>query len=311
MRIYFLDTVHPDLRAMLVEAGHEVIENYSCSYQELPELLSDADGIVIRSRLSLDAPMLKQLGHLKFIARSGAGLENIDLDVASAMDIAVYNSPEGNMRAVGEHATAMLLSLLNKIPKGNREIREGRWLREDNRGRELGELTVGLIGFGNMGRAFAKCLRGFDCKVMAYDKYHPFKDDYVQSVSLEQLQNECDVISFHTPQTEETKRYFDAQFLSNCSKPVYLINTARGSAVVIKDLVSGLKSGSILGACLDVLEYEPKSFEQIDFTSLPPEFKELISFENVILSPHVAGWTHRSLVKLATTLGEKILKYHS
>lgn len=311
MRIYFLDTVHPELKLMLTTAGHQVLENYVCEYDELPQVLSDADGIVIRSRLSLDGSMLKQLGHLQFIARSGAGLENIDLEVASAMEIAVYNSPEGNMRAVGEHATAMLLSLLNKIPKGNREIRGGHWLREDNRGKELGELTVGLIGFGNMGRAFAKCLRGFDCKVLAYDKYHPFSDDHVECVSLEKLQKTCDVVSFHTPQTEETKRYFDAQFLSKCSKPIYLINTARGSAVVIKDLVAGLKSEQVLGACLDVLEYEPKSFEQIDFASLPPEFQELISFENVILSPHVAGWTHRSLVKLATTLGEKILKNHS
>lgn len=308
MKVLFIDKVHPILQDQLLEAGYTITEDYTCSYEQLKDKISSYDGLVIRSRLKIDSQLLLATSQLKFIARSGAGLENIDLDAARQQGIEVFNSPEGNRDAVGEHALGMLLMLINKLHLGNRDIRNGHWQREKNRGKELGAMTVGLIGAGHMGQSFAKKLSGFACKVLAYDKYHPIEaHQNLIPATLKEVQEHSDVISFHTPHSEETHHYFDQFFLQSMKKPFYLINTARGSAVETGALIKGLKTGHVLGAALDVLEFEPSSFEDLDIASLPMEFQELLTFDNVVLSPHVAGWTNESLVKLAKVLGDKII----
>lgn len=308
MKVLFIDQVHPILQKQLREAGYSIEEDYSCSYEDLAQKISLYQGLVIRSRLKIDKNLLIKASGLRFIARSGAGLENIDLTAAKEQNIEVFNSPEGNRTAVGEHALGMLLMLLNNLQSSNRDIRSGLWEREKNRGKELSSMTVGIIGAGNMGRSFAEKLKGFNCNVLAFDKYNPIKaEGNMRPASLAQIQAEADVVSFHTPHTTETHHYFNEDFLKSMKNPFYLINTARGTAVETSALVSGLKQGKVLGAALDVLEYEPSSFEQLDLSSLPQSFKELLSFENVVLSPHVAGWTHESLIKLAEVLGDKII----
>jgi len=244
--------------------------------------------------------------NLKFIARVGAGLESIDEDYAAKKGIHLISAPEGNRNAVGEHALGMILMLFNKLKKADLEIRKGKWLREDNRGLELEGRTVGIIGYGNMGKSFAKKLCGFDCEVICYDIKENVGDEYARQVSLEELFEKTDVLSLHTPQTELTKKMVDQNFIGKFKNPFYLINTARGSAVVTDDLVEALKNGKIPGACLDVLEYEKASFENF-FTedNLPEAFQYLIKSDKVILSPHVAGWTVESRFKLADTIVKK------
>lgn len=308
MRVLFLDSVHPILEETLVKHGFECVHNYSCTYEAACEMLPDFDGIVVRSRIPIDANFIAAGTSLKFIARSGAGLENIDLEAAANAGVKVYNSPEGNRDAVGEHAIGMLLMLFNKLNTADLEVRRGEWNREENRGIEIAGRTVGIIGFGSMGSAFAKKLSGFDCQILAYDKYKSnYAPGYVEEVSLRDLQKQSDIISIHLPLSKETDYYIDESFINACSKSFYLINTARGRHVKIADLVKSLFSGKVAGACLDVLEYERKSFEKLSFESLPDDFKELIQTPNVILSPHVAGWTKESYVKLSSFLAEKIL----
>ena len=308
MKVLFIDRVHPILEERLIAEGHLCTHNYTCDFNELKQLISDQEGLVLRSRLKVNKELLREAKSLKFIARSGAGLENIDLETCAELGIEVFNSPEGNQDAVGEHAVGMLLMMLNHLGRCNQEVRDGLWRREANRGKELNAMCVGLIGFGHMGQRFAQKLSGIGCEILAYDKYasKPSQFDYVQSVSLEALQQRADVISFHTPQTAETKHYFNSAFLEKCEKKIYLINKARGSAVDTSALLEGLKSGKVLGACLDVLEYEPSSFEGLDTKALPQVFKELCAFEQVIFSPHVAGWTEESLIKLSSFLADKI-----
>ena len=308
MHVLFLDIVHPILEEMLSEEGFICAHNYECSYDEALELIPDYDGLVIRSRIPVDARFLAAAKSLKFIARSGAGLENIDLKAAASANVEVFNSPEGNMDAVGEHAIGMLLMLFNKLNFADAEVREGKWDREGNRGIELTGKTVGIIGFGHMGSAFAKKLSGFDCKILAYDKYKSgyAPNDVIES-TLESLKKQSDIISIHLPLSEETDYFVDQDFIKSCSKSFYLINTARGRHVKIPALLDGLASAKVLGACLDVLEYEKKSFEKLHFEDLPDDFKTLASLKQVVLSPHVAGWTKESYVKLSRFLGEKIL----
>lgn len=308
MRVLFLDIVHPILESMLVEKGFECVQNYSCTYNEALTLIPNYEGLVIRSRIPVDARFIDAAKALKFIARSGAGLENIDLKAAASANIEVFNSPEGNMDAVGEHAIGMLLFLFNKLNFADREVREGKWDREGNRGIELAGKTVGIIGFGSMGSAFAKKLSGFDCKILAYDKYKTgYAPSYVTESTLESLKKESDIISIHLPFSEETDYFIDRDFIESCAKPFYLINTARGRHVKTSDLLTGLASTKVLGACLDVLEYEKKSFEKLHFEDLPEDFKTLASLKQVVLSPHVAGWTKESYVKLSTFLADKII----
>ncbi|MBL4594243.1 MAG: hydroxyacid dehydrogenase, partial [Flavobacteriales bacterium] len=242
---------------------------------------------------------------------SGAGLENIDLPCAEQKGIKVFNSPEGNRVAVGEHALGMILMLFNQLKKGDLEVRKGFWDREGNRGLEIAGKTIAIIGYGNMGSAFAKTLSGFDCKVIAHDKYKTTLrqaqgNNYVKQVDLETIYKETDVLSIHLPLSEETYHYVNKEFLLKFKKPIYIINTARGNNVCVTDLVEALKINKVLGACLDVLEYETKSFETIASEELPEDFKYLAQSDKVILSPHVAGWTQESYVKLSSFLADKI-----
>lgn len=306
--VVFLDSVHPVLEEKLNKAGFECRMHFKTSFDELQDELKQAYGLVIRSRFTIDAQFLNSCPHLNFIARSGSGLENIDTALCSQKQIRLYNSPEGNRNAVAEHALGMLLSLMNNLNKADREVRNGIWKREANRGEELDGKTVGIIGYGNNGAAFAKKLRGFDVKVLAYDKYKSgFGDHTVQESTLASIQQQADIISFHIPQNKETKHFFNSDFLQQCQKPVYLLNLSRGKVVDTEAVVTGLKSGKLKGAGLDVLEYEQKSFEAFFAAELPAAFSYLVSAPNVILTPHVGGWTTESYYKLSSYLADKIL----
>jgi D-3-phosphoglycerate dehydrogenase len=313
MKILHLDSNHPLLRNQLNELGFTNDEDYSSSKSEIEEKIHLYDGFIIRSRFSIDKNFLDKATKLKFIARVGAGLENIDCDYAQSKSITLIAAPEGNRNAVGEHSLGMLLSLFNKLNKADKEVRNGKWLREENRGLELDGKTVGLIGYGNMGKAFAKKLRGFDVEVLCYDIKPNVSDENCQQVPLEELQKKADILSLHTPQTAITTKMINTTFINNFKKNFWLINTARGKSVVTQDLVTALKSGKIVGAGLDVLEYEKASFENLfkkDATlsalEMPQAFQYLINSEDVILSPHVAGWTLESNQKLAQTIVDKI-----
>ncbi|WP_417800467.1 2-hydroxyacid dehydrogenase [Tenacibaculum sp.] len=310
MKILHLDTNHPLLINQLNDLGFENYEDYTSSKLEIETVIHQYEGIVIRSRFTIDKQFLDKATNLKFIGRVGAGLENIDCDYAEKKGVDLISAPEGNRNAVGEHTLGMLLSLFNKLNKADKEVREGKWLREENRGIELDGKTVGIIGYGNMGKAFAKKLRGFDVEVICYDIKSAIGDKNAQQVSLKELQEKADVLSLHTPQTELTIKMVNSDFINSFSKPFWLLNTARGKSVVTKDLVEALQLGKVLGAGLDVLEYEKKSFENL-FTNqeievVPPALRYLINAENVLLSPHVAGWTIESKEKLAQTIVDKI-----
>jgi D-3-phosphoglycerate dehydrogenase len=310
MKILHLDTNHKLLIDQLADAGFQNDEDYTSSKSEVEAKIHEYDGIIIRSRFSIDKTFLDKATNLKFIGRVGAGLENIDCEYAEKKLVKLIAAPEGNSNAVGEHALGLLLSLINKLNSADRQVRKGRWLREENRGLELDKKAVGLIGYGNMGKAFAKKLRGFDVDVICYDIQSGVNDENCKQVSLEELQEKADVLSLHTPQTPLTKGMINTEFIAGFKKPFWLINTARGSAVVTKDLVQALKTKKILGAGLDVLEYEKSSFENLfDSNEIPVDFKFLIQSENVILTPHVAGWTIESKLKLAQTIVDKIKKH--
>jgi len=307
MKILHLDSNHPLLLNQLKHFGFENDEDYISSKSEIEARIHLYDGIIIRSRFSIDKNFLEKAINLKFIGRVGAGLENIDCDFAIKKGIELIAAPEGNSNAVGEHSLALLLSLFNKINKADKEIRNGKWLREENRGMELDGKTIGLIGYGNMGKSFAKKLRGFDVSVLCYDIKPNVEDENAKQVSLAEFQEKVDVISLHTPQTPMTRNMINADFINKIETNFWLINTARGSAVNTQDLVYALKKGKILGAGLDVLEYEKASFENLFANeNLPEAFQYLINSEKVILSPHVAGWTIESKEKLAQTIVNKI-----
>jgi D-3-phosphoglycerate dehydrogenase len=312
MKILHLDTNHPILIEQLNSLGFTNDEDYTSSKAEIIAKIHLYDGLIIRSRFSIDASFLEKAKNLKFIGRVGAGLENIDCSYAKNNGITLIAAPEGNRNAVGEHCLGMLLSLFNKLNKANGEIKKGQWLREENRGVELDGKTVGVIGYGNMGKSFAKKLRGFNVEVLCYDLKPNVSDDCCKQVSLREFQQKVDVLSLHTPQTELTRNMVNTNFIESFKKNFWLLNTARGTSVVTKDLVIALKSGKILGAGLDVLEYEKASFENL-FTNdkIPKAFQYLINSNNVLLSPHVAGWTFESKEKLAQTIVDKIKKNYS
>lgn len=309
MKILHLDTNHPILIHQLNDVGFQNDEDYTSSKSEIEKKIHLYDGIIIRSRFSIDKIFLDKAINLKFIGRVGAGLENIDCDYATSKNIQLIAAPEGNRNAVGEHTLGMLLSLFNKLNKANNQVKKGLWLREENRGIELDGKTIGLIGYGNMGKSFAKKLRGFEVKVLCYDIKPGVGDDNCIQVSLEELQQKVDVLSLHTPQTALTKNMITSDFINGFKKGFWFLNTARGTSVVTKDLVSAIKSGKILGAGLDVLEYEKSSFENFfSDKNLPEAFQYLLQADNVLLTPHVAGWTIESHEKLAQTIVDKIKK---
>ncbi len=309
MRILHLDQNHPLLIEQLTAAGYTNDENYTISKEETEKIISGYDGIVIRSRFKIDKQFIDAALNLKFVARVGAGLESIDTPYAKSKGIYLINAPEGNRNAVGEHTLGMILSLFNKLNQADAEVKVGYWNRESNRGLELEGKTVGIIGYGNMGKAFAKKLQGFDCDVLCYDILEGVGDTNARQVSLKELQKKTDVLSLHTPWTPQTDKMVDHAFINAFAKAFYLINTARGKSVVTSALVTALKSGKIKGAGLDVLEYEKLSFENL-FTSteeMPEPLKYLITSPNVLLTPHIAGWTVESKRKLAQTIVDKIL----
>lgn len=309
MKVLFLDKVHPALEERLEKRGFSTEHCLEGGKVYVESIVEDYDGIVIRSRIPIDRNFLERAERLKFIARAGAGLENIDTDTCSEKGVKVFHAPEGNRDAVGEHAIGMLLSLFNHLCKGDREVRNGIWDREGNRGIELGERSVGIIGYGNTGQAFAKKLQGFGCRVMAYDKYKEVSDPGVEGVSLETLKREADLVSFHVPLTEETHYYFDRDLLEGMRSPFHLVNTSRGKVLDTEALIQGLREGKVLGACLDVLEFEKSSFEGLREEEVPIAYRQLMEEEKVLLSPHVAGWTDASHRRLSEVLAEKILKW--
>ncbi|HEY9115209.1 MAG TPA: NAD(P)-dependent oxidoreductase, partial [Bacteroidales bacterium] len=291
---------------------------FHCDYfsdygkDDFEKILQNYIGIIIRSKIKIDQNFIDKGRNLKFIARVGAGMENIAFDYAALKGIKCLNAPEGNRDAVGEHAIGMLLSLLNRLNIVDDEVRKGVWLREENRGVELGGKTIGIIGYGNTGGAFARKAKGFDVKILAYDKYKfDFSDAFVSEATMEDLYEQCDIISFHIPLTDETTFLCDKDFLKKFKKNIYLINTSRGKVVKTADLLEFMETGKVKGACLDVLEFEKSSFEGIGNEHIPSELKKLFRLKNVILSPHIAGWTHESNLKMAMTIYEKITSLES
>ncbi len=302
MKILFIDTVHPLLKQELEKENHICDSAYNKSKTEIQQIISNYQGIIIRSRFKIDKQFIDCGSNLKFIARAGSGLENIDVEYAENKNIHCYNAAEGNRQAVAEHALGMLLSLFNNLNNADQEVREGKWERERNRGIELAGKTVGIIGYGNNGSAFAEVLKGFNVKILAYDKY---LTNYPQESSMENINKEADIISLHVPLTDETTYLVDDNFINKFAKNFYLINTARGKCLNTKNLVKALENNKIKGACLDVLEYEKTSFENLSKDGLTSDMQYLMNAQNTILSPHVAGWTVESNVKIAEVLLNK------
>lgn len=326
-KVLISDRTHPVLEERLRSAGFDVSVEPDHDYDSLIRAAHGCDGLVVRSKVIIDRPFIDAVlssspcqgeedrpkgggGVLRCIGRVGAGMETIDTDYAESRGIRCLNSPEGNRDAVGEHTVGLLLSLLNNIARADAEVRQGLWRREANRGHELGSLTVGIIGFGNMGQAFAKRLSGFGCRIIYYDKYLDRLDrlaglerlERLERVSLETLQQEADVVSFHVPLTDETRHYLSSDFIAAMQKPFYLLNTSRGAVVDTDALAQGLASGKVLGAGLDVLENE-----NMQSDSLKTLNSELLT-QNVVFTPHVAGWTVESKYKLAAVLADKMIE---
>lgn len=306
MKVLLLDSNHAYLKEGLEQLGHLCDEDFTSSKSDIEKKIHLYQGIVIRSRFGIDKIFIDAATNLKFIARVGAGLENIDIAYAEKKGINLISAPEGNRNAVGEHTLGMLLSLLNHLNRVDREVRQGIWLRAENRGTELEGKTVGIIGYGNMGKSFAKKLQGFDVKVICYDILPNVSDAYATQVTQEEFFKEAAIVSLHTPLTNLTKDMVNTAFINKFKKSFYLINTARGKSVVTKDLVEGLENGKVLGACLDVLEYEKTSFESLFNSEFPEAMQYLMTSDKVILSPHIAGWTHQSNYKLAKTIVDKL-----
>lgn len=309
IEVLFIDSVHPLLQKELEAKDFICHLQYEWTREKIGEELHHFDGVVIRSRIKLDKELIGKGTKLKFIARAGAGMENIDVAYAESKGIKCISSSEGNRDAVAEHTLGMLLCLFNNICRADKEVRQGLWIREGNRGVELQGKTVGIIGYGNMGSAFAQRLKGFDCTVLAYDKYKKnYSDEYIKETTLEEVFEKTDVLSIHLPLTEETNKIVNRGFLEKFKRNIYFINTSRGKQVVTDDLVSCMESGKVIGACLDVMEYESLSFEGLDKNNLPPSFRYLTASDRVVLTPHIAGWTYESNEKISAALARKILE---
>ena len=307
IKILHIDSNHSLLWNQLQNAGFTNHSDFTSTKEEIEAKIQDYQGIVIRSRFKIDKTFLDKATNLQFIARVGAGLESIDCEYALSKNITLIAAPEGNRNAVAEHALGMILSLFNKLNQADSEIRSGHWNRESNRGYELDGKTVGIIGYGNMGKSFAKKLRGFDADVLCYDIMENLGDSNAKQASLEEFQQKVDVVSLHIPWTPETDKMVDADFINGFAKSFWIINTSRGKNIVTHDLVSAMESGKILGAGLDVLEYEKLSFETLFQDKNTPEaFQYLLQAKNVILSPHIAGWTFESHERLAQVIVDKI-----
>jgi len=305
MKILLLDKNHPLISEQLLEKNFILEEDFISSYEQVLEKIDKYEGVIIRSRIPLDARLLEKGKNLKFIARVGAGMENIDVSKAQELGIKLINSPEGNRDAVAEHCLGMLLVLMNRLFISANEVKNNVWLREENRGEEIKGKIFGLVGYGNMGKALAKRLLGFGCEVIFYDIKPNLSDGFAKQVSLEELQANADILSLHIPLNDKTHYIIDEKFISEMKKNFYFINTSRGKNVKTSALIEGIKSGKVKGACLDVLEYEKSSFENLELEN--DDLQYLLNSEKVIVTPHIAGWTHQSKIKLAQTIVDKIL----
>lgn len=292
-----------------MEASFECLKMYQAPREEIFDILPECFGVVMRSRFKVDKTFIDRGMNLKFIAREGVGLDHIDVEYAEKKGIQVLYSPEGSRDTVAEHALGMLLMLLNKLSVADRQVREGVWKREPNRGIEIKGKTVGIIGYGNMGSALAQRLKGFEANVIAYDKFKfGYADENATEVKLETIFEKSDIISFHIPYSTDNHHFVNSEFLDRFQKNIFLVNTARGMILNTADLVDHLKSGKVRGAALDVLEYEETSFNYLDFKNLPEPFQYLVNADNVVLSPHIAGWSVESKFGHAKVLAEKIVK---
>lgn len=308
MKILLLDKNHPLITEQLLAQNFILEEDFTSSYDEVCQKIKNYDGIIIRSRIPLDKSFLEQGKNLKFIARVGAGMENIDIPAAEELGIQLINSPEGNRDSVAEHVVGMLLVIMNRLFIASQEVKNGIWKREENRGDELLGKTVGLIGYGNMGKATAKRLSGFGCKVIFHDILPGLSDEFATQVTLDELKQSAEVLSLHIPLTSETHYLVDKTFISEMKNDFYFVNTARGKNVETKSLVEALKWGKVKGVCLDVLEYEKSSFENLEIEN--EDLKYLLESEKAIVTPHIAGWTHQSKEKLAQFIVDKIVASH-
>jgi len=309
LKILLIDSNHEVLHETLRAAGFHCDLFWDKKPEELMKLIPGYDGIVIRSRFKITRAIIDSAVNLKCIGRVGAGLENIDVTYAQSKGIVCVHAPEGNRDAVAEHALGMLLMLFNNLKRSDSEVRQGIWKRHENRGVEVSGKTVGIIGYGNMGSAFAQRLMGFDCKVLAYDKYKTgFGKGHVKESTLQQIFEESDILSLHVPITQETSYMVNESFLNSFKKNIYVINTSRGKCLNTEHLITSILSGKVLGACLDVLEYESVSFENLDMATLPAPVQFLIKSDKVVLSPHIAGWTHESNYKMSRIIAEKMIK---
>ena len=303
IKVLHLDKNHEILENGLAKIGFKNVFDFKSNKKEIAKKIEKFHGLVIRSRIPIDEDLINHAKNLKFIARVGSGTENIDIEYAKKRGITILSAGEGNANAVGEHTLSLILSLFNKIIKANNEINNNIWQREENRGIELENKTVGIIGYGKTGKNFAKKLAGFNVKVLCNDIIENIADDYAEQVSLDEIQSKCDIISLHTDLNKLSKHFVNTQFIDNCKKSFYLINTSRGQCVKTSDLILGIKSGKILGACLDVIENESNSFEDFNQNS---NLDFLKKSEKVILTPHVAGWTFESKLKLSQIILKKI-----
>jgi D-3-phosphoglycerate dehydrogenase len=305
MKILHIDSNHPTLISTLKNNGYINDLDISSSKEEIIKIIKDYDGLILRSRFKIDKDFIDNASNLKFIARVGSGLENIDCNYAKSKNIEVISSPEGNSNAVGEHAMGLLLSLLNNINTSSNQVKEGLWFREKNRGFEIEGKTVAILGMGNTGKSFAKKISSFNCKVFFYDIDEKIKSKYAKKSSLDFLYKNADIVSLHLPHTINNIDLFNKEFIQKFDKPFWLINTSRGKIVNTLDLVDALNEKKILGAGLDVIDIESSSFNNIE-KELNPYFNELINLKNVIITPHIAGWTFESNVKLSQIIIDKI-----
>ena len=302
-KILHLDENHELLKNELEKLGFKNYFDLISTKKEIENKIWEYQGIILRSRIEIDKRFIDSCKNLKFIARVGSGLENIDTDYAKKKNIEIISAAEGNANAVGEHALGMLLSLLNKIIKSNNEINQNIWEREQNRGIELDGKTIGIIGYGNTGKSLAKKLSGFNVRVLCNDIIEDVSDKYATQVSISEIMKSCDIVSLHTNLNDSSFHLINKHFINNCKKSFFLINTSRGECLKTSDIVDGIKTGKILGACLDVIENESKSFENLNTNS---DFEYLKKSEKVVLTPHIAGWSIESKLKLAQVVLEKI-----
>lgn len=308
--ILFIDRAHPVLPSRLEELGYTCDFHFDTPRAELERILPDYFGIVMRSRISIDKEFIDKKGKLHFIAREGVGVEHIDVDYAESQGVKIITSPEGSRDTVGEHAIGMLLNLLNNLNRADRQVRQGQWQREMNRAIELKGKTIGIIGYGNMGSSFARKVSGFEAKVLAYDKFKTgYGDTFAQEVDLETIFAESDIITLHIPFSAENHYFVNDAFINSFKKDIFIINTARGLVLNTADLVKNLKSGKVRGAALDVLEYEETSFEGMKSETLPEPFHYLTQADNVILAPHIAGWSFESKEGHGIVLAGKIEQF--